>query len=302
MFEKEFAYFMAFLYFSPIFVAVLLAIFAILVLGAIFKVKVLYRLLALVIAICLIPTLYWQLKYKPELKKEFARRDAERSERQAKYDAAKAVFDEQCKTAGEKIYRTVDNVDGIMLLKVWGENNPKNVSVHAFLADPMWEYAAYTGDDGKPFIGGFLKKGDVYKDRKIFKDTNGYKYVDVPKNGQFIRYNGEYTGHSWDTNPNNEEVISKSSARYAVTFETDVNPDLRKHWVAGATFKIIDLETNELLAERTTFRFEQGLGSRALSRSPWLRAAGCGYEGKLIYKHKSFYDFVFFVLKPKTEL
>ena len=123
MFEKEFAYFMAFLYFSPIFVAVLLAIFAILVFGAVFNVKVIYRLLALVIAICLIPTLYWQFKYKPELKREFAQREAKRAERKAKYDAAKAVFDKQCKKAGEKIYRTVDNVDGITLPTVLSKSN-----------------------------------------------------------------------------------------------------------------------------------------------------------------------------------
>ena len=35
-----------------------------------------------------------------------------------KYKEAEAVFNEQCKTAGEKIYRTVDNVEAIMLLKV----------------------------------------------------------------------------------------------------------------------------------------------------------------------------------------
>ena len=52
-------------------------------------------------------------------------------EYRARYQAAKAVFDEQCKQAGEKIYKTVDNVEGIMLLKVrpgWDASkyNPMN--------------------------------------------------------------------------------------------------------------------------------------------------------------------------------
>lgn len=39
-------------------------------------------------------------------------------EHKARYEAAKAVFDERCKTAGAKIYRTVDDVEGVLLLNV----------------------------------------------------------------------------------------------------------------------------------------------------------------------------------------
>ena len=39
---------------------------------------------------------------------------------------SRAVFENLCKTAGEKIYRTADNVEGVTLLKVWdGESNHK---------------------------------------------------------------------------------------------------------------------------------------------------------------------------------
>ncbi|MBR3426071.1 MAG: hypothetical protein IKG79_08550, partial [Neisseriaceae bacterium] len=59
-------------------------------------------------------------------------------------------------------------------------------------------------------------------------------------------------------------------ARYAVTYENNVDPELRKHWVAGITIKIIDRQTDELLAEKTIFTFEPGLGSKATGRQPWL--------------------------------
>lgn len=88
-----------------------------------------------------------------------------------KYKEAEAVFNEQCKTAGEKIYRTVDNVEGIMLLKVVPEST---VSADARSHDPMWKYAALQLESpNKKFIGSFLSK---------------YTYVDVAQDKKIIRY------------------------------------------------------------------------------------------------------------------
>ena len=57
-------------------------------------------------------------------------------EYQQRYQAAKAVFDRQCQNAGEKIYRTVDNVEGIMLLRV------REKYTDGKGRDPMWDDAA----------------------------------------------------------------------------------------------------------------------------------------------------------------
>ena len=67
-----------------------------------------------------------------------------------KYLAAKAVFDERCKNAGYKIYKTVEDVEGVTLLNVW-QDDPRN-------EDQMWEYAGLPnafGDDA--YIRSFLK-------------------------------------------------------------------------------------------------------------------------------------------------
>ena len=50
------------------------------------------------------------------------RAKAEEAEWHKRYDPAKARFDQLCQNAGEKIYRTADNVDGILLLKVRGDD------------------------------------------------------------------------------------------------------------------------------------------------------------------------------------
>jgi len=44
------------------------------------------------------------------------------------------VFEDLCKTAGEKIYRTADNVEGVTLVKVWNDKY-----IHS--ENKLWEYA-----------------------------------------------------------------------------------------------------------------------------------------------------------------
>ena len=64
---------------------------------------------------------------------------------------SRAVFEELCKTAGEKIYRTADNVEGVTLLKVW-----ERESAHS--EEKLWKYAGLPEQYGKDsYIEGFLK-------------------------------------------------------------------------------------------------------------------------------------------------
>ena len=260
-----------------------------------FKIKKIYKIIISLITACAV-SLFWII---PAEKAE-RQRIAKYNERKAKYEQAKAVFDEQCKKAGEKIYRTVDNVDGIILLKVWEENDTEDY--WGKLNDPMWEYAADIGSSGKSYIGKFVHKyykntiGDIIEEM-------GYKYVDVPNGEQFTHYTGKYNGDNWWRDTSNEEIISKSSARYAVTFETDVNPELRKYWVAGVTFKIIDLQTNELLAEKTVFNFSKTLGKRMHGQS-WtadnMKCGIAGHKGGLDTYANRIAEFAFSVLKPQS--
>ena len=193
-----------------------------------------------------------------------------------KYKEAEAVFNEQCKTAGEKIYRTVDNVEGIMLLKVVPEST---VSEDTKTRDPMWADAALNADEGEGFISHFLTP----------LNKKGYPYVDVLQPDQsVIRYTGK-------SSPFTQSGKPRKPARYAVTFENNVDPKLRRHWVAGATIRIIDRQTDEVIAEKITYAFEKGLGGTGGARMPWAFAVSC--ENKEIFPSK-LSNFVFDVLKP----
>ena len=282
-FFKEFVILINIIYWLPMFICFAITLVVAWLLSSHFKIKKIYKIIISLIAACAV-SLFWIIPAEKAEQQRVAKYD----ERKAKYEEAKAVFDEQCKKAGEKIYRTVDNGDGIILLKVWREN--ETGSYYALMNDQMWEYAGYRTAGGKYYIGSFLRKDKENFLGGDFFDGIGYQYVDIPNNGQFIHYAGMFNGENF---VGDEEIISNSSARYAVTFETDVSPELRKYWVAGVTFKIIDLQNNEVLAEKTMFNFSQTLGKRMHGQSWTADNITCGTDGKL------FRAFVFSVLKPK---
>ena len=239
------------------FISIAVAVVVVWILGSHFRIKKVYRIVFSAFIACLM-TLPWYLPAKKAEEEEIAKYN----ERKAKYEEAKAVFDEQCKKAGEKIYRTVDNVDGVMLLKVRDEEEHEiGKSIFVLKADPMWSHAAIANREVGDYIHSFLISGGKKQ----------YSFVDVlEKDGSVSRY--------LDGQRRDKDVPIKNpsnSARYAVTYENNVDPELRKHWVAGITIKIIDRQTDELLAEKTIFSFEPGLGSKATGRDPWGNAKHC---------------------------
>ncbi|MDO4248863.1 MAG: hypothetical protein Q4C79_07910 [Neisseria sp.] len=213
-----------------------------------------------------------------EIKKEKRKEE----EYQRRYQAAKAVFDRHCQTAEEKIYRTVSNVEGLMLLRV------REKYTDGKMRDPMWEdAAAFSGSSSsnnveKYYINNFLQfstgKGMAYEGNLLptSKYLPRYRYVDVlqPDGKSVIRYRG-----GWNINrkPLAEETNPKRPARYAFTYENNVDPELRKIWIAGTTLKVLDLKTGELLAEKTIYAFEPslGYGAKFSSQAPWSRAVKC---------------------------
>lgn len=161
---------------------------------------------------------------------------------------------------GGKIYQTADNVEGIMLLKVVPE---RTVSADAKTRDPMWDNAALQTSEGVNFIARFLG---------FFSDGE-YHYVDVlqPNHSDIIRYSGKDF-------PINQTLNHIHPARYAVTFENNVDSKLRRHWVAGATIRIIDRQTDEVIAKKTIYVFEKGLDGTGGARMPWKFAILCNKE------------------------
>lgn len=232
--------------------------------------------------------------------------------------AAKQRFDELCKTAGEKIYRTVDDVDSLMLLKV----RPK-LEFQDY-ADPMLPGAAMAGESaGDSYIQTFL--GVELNDHlpghrgSIALEENSplprYHYVEAvdPTDGKRYRYFAnmkrvEFIDSS-NGKPNSSEsmgvdrkLADGAPPQYAVDYEDIVNASDRKMWIAGTTIRVMDQKNGEVLGEYTTYAMDAGMGTTNGTRAPWEYASShgsmrCPHVKGSTGSHTRY--FVDRVLKPK---
>jgi len=216
------------------------------------------------------------------------------------YQAAKAMYRHLCQTkSGYRINKVVEDVDGILLLKIRHRFNH---------ADPMAPGAAFAleaTDDG--YINSFL----AYRYAKYQMDNSygvsvsknpgaipGFSYVDVidEKDGKRYRVTGSMKAvrkkninaegvkrnlakdPNYDLNVYNwvlDRIPAPDPApRYAVTFEDHVIPEERQYGIASSTVKVIDTQTDEVIAEMARYVFYPGkLGSSAGAN--WGRADKC---------------------------
>ena len=249
----------------------------------------------IVLFVFLVIPYFLQKERDAQRQQELQQARAERAAwRKQYYEPAKARFDQLCQNAGEKIYRTADNVDGILLLKVRGDDEKYQDNSYNPLKDQMWENAALPSEfDREEYIGSFLP------------DWSGvhYDYIDVlQKDGSITRYSGDW--HMTDK-PFNQEINPSHPARYAVTYENDVSWENRRHWIAGTTIKVIDTKTNTLMAEKTMYVFVPELGYSKFEQNPnpWGRGERCPRESEFEQQTISFVKKVLISpsFKPETK-
>jgi hypothetical protein len=245
--------------------------------------KLVYAVLVLALFIAPIaPDIYRTVEYRSKLAK------------------AQALFKERCKTAGEKVHRTVENVEGVLLMNIRQSDRP------GIQDNPLWSDAALPHEaSGDEYIRMFLywehdsggeTRGFLNPD-PVKAMSRGYQFVDVKQaDGTVLRYRLKEPGNRDKTDLATEPVEGKAS-RYAVDFVNQVNPEDRAHWVAGTTITLTDTQTKEVIATRESYSFEVGLGSKAGARQPWAFAITCpsfsGWDGA---RTRLFVDQV---LKPK---
>ncbi len=200
---------------------------------------------------------------------------------------AEVLFRQHCITSGEKIKRTVKDVEGIFLLKARPEK--LNYGDQFLMDDP---YGRDLGGDA--YIGSFLKANHELPRRNRASveelparretDLIGYDYVEIANGQDGVRSRfTAYIDQPGKRDPSYRfdalrVVLQKAPApdtapRYGVTYEDISTPEDRAVWIAGSLLKVIDLETDEVIAERIGYMIDRGQGSTAGGRSPWLLAA-----------------------------
>lgn len=231
-----------------------------------------------------------------------------------RYQKAKALFDERCKGAGEKIYERVENVDGF----VWKRWRPSEINYgdQFKLTDP------YGGDCGgeeciKPMLR--VVSGAALNPDDAKRHADGYGFVETinPINGDRYKYIGVVKSvhrrtrqemEQFRNNTGGEPVadvygfalerkrVQSFGSRYEVTWDDISTPDDRAHWIAGGVIRITDLQDKKIIAERTGYLMDPGQGSTAGQRSPWPWARSSGYVCPSVDKHNI--NFIRSVLVP----
>jgi hypothetical protein len=216
-------------------------------------------------------------------------RAAPPSERQA---TARAMFQERCKKAGEFIHRTVENVEGVYLLKVRATTNFED----QFKLDDPYGHDSTNDEYLLNFLRGFHHQRSTTAEPG-FPPRVGYLYIEAqdPEDGKRYRYTGGVKAvrkkdvtapaiqfelrrnSNYDLNIY-EFVLDKTPAsglapRYGVTYDDISTREEREYWIAGSSLKVIDLHTNEVIAERIGYMVDWAQGSNTGGRSPWLFAA-----------------------------
>ncbi len=212
----------------------------------------------------------------------------EQADFEARYEPAKALFEKLCKEQSQPIIkRTVEDVEGILLLK---RREGSFETRHKDVADQMWAGAglAYMSGGNSYLLNYLIDRRDDGKFGIKIEGTlgakktlRGFRFVDIRDvtTGELTRITA--TSVRIPGNVGNPDIqlvrtpLNGKPARYAVDLIDNVDPRLRKHWIAGTTFRVIDTATNEVIGEQTWWNWDTGFGNTGGSRSPWLTARLC---------------------------
>ncbi|MGW8274707.1 hypothetical protein [Xanthomonas axonopodis] len=192
---------------------------------------------------------------------------------------AAEMFRERCKKAGVFIHRTVEDVEGVLLMKLRPEHI--NYGDQYALDDPYGSDSA-----GQGYIESFLRGSfeATHKYPDSFSPPLGYLYVEAidPSDGLRYRHTGSVE-EPWKKDKSylkgyTKFVLHKSLStgqrpRYGVTYDDISTKEDRDYWIAGSSLRVVDLQTNEVIAERIGYMVDWAQGITVGGRSPWLLAA-----------------------------
>lgn len=207
-----------------------------------------------------------------------------------------ALFEDRCKNvAGEKIYRKVENVEGIFLTNIRTRDIKKEESINypgaAFAIelhndDYIMSFLSYEHSSMGP--GGRVtpsQRGYITPDYQERNPVNiaGYKFVDAvdPKDGLRYRYTLAKRPVENSTIGSTEIFLKKTLAikpppKYEVYFEDHVIPNERASGLASTTIKIADTETKEILGEYISYAYGGAVDAKNINnRINWLAASQC---------------------------
>ncbi len=232
----------------------------------------------------------------------------------AKYEPAKAIFDKLCAEQSQPIIkRTVEDVEGVLLLKVRADASDNDwINQNWTSAGLPYEATASSGyAEYFLFDRAWVKRGGTENGQKDWRivtsigkgEKRGFQFVDIQSKDDnsrtriTIHEDNNARQKPFDGFQYRREITAQPAPQYAVTFEDNIDPALRKFWIAGTTVKVIDRKSNETIGQQSFWTFDTGFGDTTGSRLPWHTAAGsCPRHSNA---NKATHIFVDSILKAK---
>lgn len=200
-------------------------------------------------------------------------------------------FDHLCKTeAGEFIYKTVENVEGIYMMRLRESATGNKYQEHLYaLEDPYgytdWEATRLPTIFVNPPWATYLS----------LEVPSFFTTKSKDEGAKYRRFSGYVQGKS----PMIEEDITTLRSQYGFTWRGITRQHDRELGIAGGELIVLDLQSKEVLGVRRGFIRSGGV--KNLTGIWWLTGHVCPtYEGKAFNKDGNFaYWFITKVLKPK---
>ena len=204
-------------------------------------------------------------------------------------------FDHLCKTeAGEFIYKTVENVEGLYMMRPRVQVFDDHMQ-HLYALEDPYGYTDWEARDSQT----------------IFVDPPWriYSYLEIPLSSSISSkvpgaHYRRYSGYVQDKSPMVEEPVTQLKSRYGYTWRGVSHPHDRELGVAGGELIVLDIQTKEVLGVRRGF-IRSGEVRNNLTGIWWLSGQVCPTLrfDKRSQKDGDFtYWFVSKILKPAARL
>lgn len=210
----------------------------------------------------------------------------------------KEYFEHLCKTeAGEFIFKTVEDVDGIMQMRSRVMATDDEMMHLYALEDPYNAYQTLSAESYvNPRYADAVKTKDIKKRAyKLYKPDQNYKFLENPipatlrnptDSAKYLRYtrpntdklifeNDQYMYPRDQQPPLLEERVKELKSRYGFTWRGIARPHDRELGIAGGEVIILDLQTNEVVAVRRGYAASGGKTLDTVAGIWWLSAAKC---------------------------
>ncbi len=212
-------------------------------------------------------------------------------------------FEHLCKTeAGEFIYKTVENVEGLYLMRPRKEVTDDELSHLYALEDPYGHtnHEVTMGEYNFVSPNRYIYFERLTQPPRFSRTTQqfGGNKTDEQRPQGYERFTGYDSRHLESMK---KESVQRLQSRYGFTWRGITRPHDRELGIAGGELIVLDLETKEVLGVRRGYIRSGNM--KNLTGIWWLTGQACPTYGYRNGRNKDFdfsYWFIGKVLKPKN--